>query len=320
MQNITEWIEKTTKLPPELQLRLFTSIAVVLILWMLRTLIVGIVWRKTEDVRIRYRWQKTSSAIAFFIAALVIGRIWLEGVQSLATFFGLLSAGLAIALKDLVTGVAGWIFIAWKRPLSVGDRIQIGQYAGDVVDIGVFKFTLMEIGNWVDADQSTGRILHIPNGMVLNEVVSNYTTGFQYIWNEISVMITFESNWERAKAILHRIAAKHAKDVSDTAQKRLKEASRRFMIFYNILTPTVYTSIKQNGVALTIRYLCEPRHRRGSSQAIWEDILREFAACDDVAFAYPTQRFYDNRLEGKQGTTPRVVEVDAAAVPAAGDD
>ncbi|MBI1923036.1 mechanosensitive ion channel [Candidatus Poribacteria bacterium] len=304
MENLTEWIHKTTKLSPAIQAKLFTSIVIILIIWLLRWLVLTIVWQRTEDIRVRYRWRKTSNAVAVGLGAFLVGREWFQGFQSIATFLGLLSAGLAIALKDLVTGVAGWFFIVWRRPFSLGDRVQIGVHTGDVIDIGIFKFTLLEVGNWVDEDQSTGRILHIPNGMALTEVIANYSRGFQYIWNELPILITFESNWEKAKGILHSIVAEHAEHLSQEAEKNLKEASRKFMIFYAVLTPTVYTAVKDSGVLLTIRYLCEPRHRRDSAEAIWEDILREFARCDDIDFAYPTQRFYNNRFEGKSGTKP----------------
>ena len=203
------------------------------------------------------------------------------------------------------------VFIIWRRPFNVGDRIQIGQHAGDVIDVRIFKFTLMEIGNWVDADQSTGRVLHIPNGLVLSEIVSNYSRGFQYIWNELPVLVTFESNWKKAKTILQEIVTKHAQHSSEVAQKHIQEASRRFMIFYSVLTPTVYTSVAESGVLLTIRYLCEPRTRRGTSETIWEDVLHQFAAHKDIDFAYPTRRFYDNLREGELGTRPSTVAADS---------
>ena len=244
----------------------------------------------------------------------LVGRVWFEGIQSLATFLGLFAAGLTIVLKDVVTAIAGWFFIIWRRPFNVGDRIQIGQHAGDVIDVRIFKFTLMEIGNWVDADQSTGRVLHIPNGLVLSEIVSNYSRGFQYIWNELPVLVTFESNWKKAKTILQEIVTKHAQHSSEVAQKHIQEASRRFMIFYSVLTPTVYTSytsVAESGVLLTIRYLCEPRTRRGTSETIWEDVLHQFAAHKDIDFAYPTRRFYDNLREGELGTRPSTVAADS---------
>ena len=271
----------------------------------------SIVLRRTEDVRLGYRWRKTSKSIAVVLGLVLVGRVWFEGIQSLATFLGLVAAGLTIALKDLVTAIAGWLFIIWRRPFNVGDRIQIGQNAGDVIDVSIFKFTLMEIGNWVDADQSTGRVLHIPNGLVLSDVVSNYSRGFQYIWNELPVLVTFESDWKKAKTILQEIATKHAQHSSEVAQKRIQEASRRFMIFYSVLTPTVYTSVAESGVLLTIRYLCEPRTRRGTAETIWEDILHQFAAHKDINFAYQTRRFYDNLRESGLGTRPSTVVADS---------
>jgi small-conductance mechanosensitive channel len=302
MGNLAELIQKTTDLNPELQTKLMTSVVIVLLLWLIRTLIIRIIWRRTEDVRVRYIWRKTLTYIMVGLSIILVSRVWFKGIQSVATFLGLVSAGVAIALKDMITNIAGWVFILARRPFTLGDRVQIGEDAGDVIDISVFQFTLLETGNWVDADQSTGRIIHIPNGKVFNETLANYSKGFQYIWNEIPVLVTFESNWEKAKSILQHIAYTHAEHLSKSAEKRIKEASKKFMIFYTVLTPTVYTSVKECGVLLTIRYLCEPRSRRGSEQDILEDILKEFAKNTDIDFAYPTQRFFNNKLEGKTGT------------------
>jgi small-conductance mechanosensitive channel len=121
--------------------------------------------------------------------------IWVEELLSLSTFLGLVSAGLAIALREPLINLMGWAFIVWRRPFEMGDRIEIGGQAGDVIDMRVFQFTLLEIGNWVDADQSTGRAIHVPNGKVFSESLANYSKGLAYIWNEIPVRVTFESDW-----------------------------------------------------------------------------------------------------------------------------
>jgi small-conductance mechanosensitive channel len=299
LSKLTEWFHKSAGLSPEIQRKLFTSIVIILILWFVHRLILRIVLPRIKELSNRYRWKKTSSYIAAAVGIAIIVRVWFEGIESLATFLGLLSAGVAIALKDMLANLAGWAFILWRRPFEVGDRIQIGNDAGDVIDLRIFQFTLMEIGNWVDADQSTGRIIHIPNGKIFTEALANYHKGFQYIWNEIPVLITFESNWKKAKEILKLIGTEHAEHLSKAAEQRIIEASRKFMIFYSTLTPSVYTSVKDSGVLLTIRYLCEPRRRRDSQQEIWEDILKKFAECDDIDFAYPTQRFFNNFVEGK---------------------
>jgi small-conductance mechanosensitive channel len=310
MKNLMEWIQETIGLSPEVQTKIFASLVITLVLWILYSLITKIVWQRTENVRTRYAWRKTLGYVLIILGVFLIGRLLFSGFQSIATYLGLLSAGIAIALKDIVSNFAGWFFIISRRPFSVGDRIQIGNYAGDVIDTRIFQFTLMEIGNWVNADQSTGRIIHIPNGMVLSEALANYSKGFQYIWNEIPVLITFESNWQKAKKILQKIADKDAEQLSKAAEKRVKEASKKFMILYSRLTPIVYTSVQNNGVLLTIRYLCEPQRRRDSEQAIWEDVLKEFTQRADIDFAYPTQRFYDHRLEGERRAKDIVRERD----------
>ena len=283
------------------QYKLIVSVAVVIILLLLRRITLYFISRKIKDATTHYRWRKTATYVSFFIGTIIIGRTWIVGFSSLSTFLGLASAGITIALKDPIVDIAGWGFILWRRPLEMGDRIQVGDHKGDVIDIRVFQFSILEVGNWVDADQSTGRIINIPNGKVFTETMVNYTTGFEYIWNEMPVLLTFESDWEKAKKLLTKIAEKRAANASEEISKKIRQAQKKFMIQYSTLTPSVYTSVKDSGVLLTIRYMTGARSRRETEQIIWEDILREFAKQDDIDYAYPTQRRYDNITEGKAG-------------------
>jgi small-conductance mechanosensitive channel len=271
---------------------LILSVVVIAAAVLVRRLVLRVVDRRIDDARARYRWSKVSSYVAFGTVAVFVIAIWLEAGTQLGTFLGLVGAGLAIALKDPVSDLAGWIFILWRRPFDLGDRVQVGEHAGDVVDIRVFQFTILEIGNWVAADQSTGRIIHVPNARVFTEPLANYTAQFDFLWTEIPVLVTFESDWKRAKALLEEVAAKHASGVSEEAERALRKASRKFFIFYQKLTPVVYTSVQDSGVLLTIRYLCKPRQRRGTAQAIWEAVLDALAAEPNVELAYPTYRAY----------------------------
>jgi len=302
MEQISLWIERNIGIGAGVQQKLLVSLVIVLILVVInRFLQKGVIYR-IEDTSLRYQWQKISGYISTGLALILIGAVWLEGIGSIVTYLGLLSAGLAVALKDPITDIIGWMFILWRKPFEVGDRIQLGDFAGDVIDQRVFQFTLMEIGNWVHADQSTGRILHIPNGMIFSQVLANYTKGSDYIWNEIPVLLTFESNWEKAKAILNEIGKEHSRDLVIRAEESFRQAANRYLLRYDKLTSIVYTSVEDSGVLLTLRYLCEPRDRRGSAEQIWERILHAFAPHRDIDFAYPTSRYYDNRLEGKQAS------------------
>ena len=304
MHTLIHWLEQNLGISHALQTKILESLVVVLALSILHFVLVRVIVPRIHDIYVRYRIRKTAGYILVLIGILVVGRVWIRGFQAMVTYLGLLSAGVAIALRDPLVNLAAWVFIIWRRPFEVGDRIQLGNNAGDVIDIRIFQFTLMEIGNWVGADQSTGRIIHMPNGKVFSEPLANYSKGFHYIWNEIAVLVTFESNWRKAKEILAGIGSKHAEELSASAEERVRRAARKFMIFYTKLTPTVYTSVKESGILLTIRYLCEPRRRRGTEEAIWEDILTEFAQHDDIDFAYPTRRYYDNLVEGKQAAGP----------------
>ncbi|MGB1243769.1 MAG: hypothetical protein ACPG49_14685, partial [Chitinophagales bacterium] len=135
---------------------------------------------------------------------------------------------------------------------------------------------------------------------VFYDSVANYNKGFTYIWNEIPVLLTFESDWKKAKQILQIIVNEETRNTSEQAQFKLRKAAEKYMIMYTKLTPIVYTEVKDSGIMLTIRYLTNPRSRRGSNQLLWESILTEFAKHDDIDFAYPTLRYFDNRTEGKK--------------------
>jgi len=294
-----EWLQTRLGISPELQLRLFATLATIVGLWLMHRIALGLVYRRVRDPWGRYRWRKGLTYVLVAAGVVIVGRMWFVGVQALATFLGLLSAGLAIALKDPVADLAGWAFIIWRRPFEVGDRIQIGPHAGDVIDLGLFQFTLNEIGAWVQADQSTGRIIHVPNGKIFTDPVANYNKGFKYIWNEVPVLVTFESDWRKAKHILTTIAAKHAEHLTAQAEQDLLAASQQYLINYRKLTPIVYTKVVDSGVQLTLRYLIEPRKRRGTEHAIWEEILTEFAKCPDIDLAYHTVRGFKYTEEGK---------------------
>ncbi|MBU2444459.1 MAG: mechanosensitive ion channel family protein [Bacteroidetes bacterium] len=302
---MTELIEKYLGMSTELQNQLLISVFIIFVMWLILRLTLKFVINKIDVLPVRYQWKKFTTYIAVALSIVFLSQVWLGAFGSLGTFLGLLSAGLAIALKDLLINMVGWAFILIRKPFKVGDRVEIGSVSGDVVDIRIFQFSLMEIGNWVDADQSTGRIIHVPNGIVFIQPQANYTEGFAYIWHEVPVLITFESNWKKAKAILNEILDKHALHLSPDAEKQVKEASKRFLIYYKVLTPIVYTEVKDSGVLLTMRFMCDPRRRRVTQEIIWEAVLDEFTKCDDIDFAYPTQRFYDNRGEGKSGTKPQ---------------
>ncbi|MGH7537688.1 MAG: mechanosensitive ion channel family protein, partial [Gemmatimonadales bacterium] len=129
------WLQEYAALSPAVQDRLLATLVLIGGLWLAHRLALGLLHRRVQDPWIRYKWRKTITYIALLVGLVLVGRVWIVRAGALATFLGLATAGLAIALKDLVANLAGWVFIMWRRPFDVGDRVQIGPHAGDVIDI-----------------------------------------------------------------------------------------------------------------------------------------------------------------------------------------
>jgi small-conductance mechanosensitive channel len=256
-----------------------------------RTLVLRAVRSRVEGGGGYFRTKKVVGYVATVVGIFGLVRIWFGGGGGVTTYLGILSAGIAIALANVLENLAGWLFIVTRRPFRVGDRVEIQGRAGDVVDIRGFRFSMLEIGNWVNADQSTGRLIHVPNGKVFTEQVANFTEGFPYIWDEIGVLVTFESDWRAAERIVSAALTDHAPDTdAPEVVDSIREAGHQYLIRYRHLTPTTYVTVGPSGVLITGRYLVGVRSRRSVSDALWRSILDSIVAEAAVEFAYQTTR------------------------------
>lgn len=296
---IADWLAGATGLQPGTVTRVLVT-TMVLVAWLLVIRVTRrILARTVEDTASRFHMSRVAGYVVGSIGLVLLARLWFQGMTGLATYFGLLSAGLAIALQDPLTSLAGWLFILIRRPFRVGDRIEVGGQRGDVVDIRPFRFVMLEIGNWVNADQSTGRILHVPNATIFKHAIANYDEAFGFIWNELDVTLTFESDWKKAKKALEQVVTANSEQLDGEVRRRIAAAAQSMHLVFTHLTPVVWTTVVDNGIRLTMRYLCRPRERRSSSSKIWESVLETFDGMNDVELAYPTTRRFDNATEGK---------------------
>ncbi len=252
--------------------------------------LVKVINRQIDDLRTRHLIRKH---VIYFLNLLIIFLIifiWLQHLGSITIFISAVGAGVALALQEVILCMAGWLVIMMRRPFEVGDRIEFGEVKGDVIDIQILQTTMLEIGNWVGADQSTGRIVKVPNSAVFKKPNFNYSRGFEFIWNELRVLVTFESDWKKAEEIMLRRATERAVGMEEIVKRKIKRMSRRYMIYYGKLTPIVYIKILDSGVELTLRYLTEARKRRSTEDELARWILEEVARSEEVNFAYPTYR------------------------------
>jgi small-conductance mechanosensitive channel len=285
------WIETTLGISADVAYRMAATIGTLIVLTIARWIAARWISRKMTDPDLVFRARKASTYLATAVFVVVVTWVWLPFFGDLGTFLGLLSAGLAIALADVFLDLAGWLFIVFRRPFKVGDRIEINGTAGDVIDLRAFRFTVLEIRNWVDADQSTGRVVHVPNGTLFKHPTANFTEGFFHIWHEIPVLVTFESDWKRAEQLIRLAIAPHApgEDVL-RRQQQVASSTRDYLISYKELKPVVYVNTKDSGILLTLRLLVEARSRRGIDDAFWRTLLTSIADEPNVNLAYQTSR------------------------------
>jgi small-conductance mechanosensitive channel len=235
----------------------------------------------TVSIRIANKRDKRSSeahfaikytAICFFGIALVF--IWLEGIGPILTALTIVAAALTIVSKELILNFLGSFVIFWRELFAIGDRVQVGDHSGDVIDKGLLYFTLLEVGSAKSTGHSTGRLVKIPNALALTLPVINATRGAGYVWHEIKLSITRTSDWENAKSLLLSAVDRYYKQ-EKVDLERIKKVFEKKRVFFNKLTPRTYLDVTTNGIGVTVRYLCKSRMTRESQDFIVSTLLQE---------------------------------------------
>lgn len=244
--------------------------------------------RRIQDPREKYAVRKTISVITSILAFGAILAIWLQDTTTLVVAYGILSAGVAIALQDVLKNVAGGITIITTAPFKAGDRIQVESNKGDVLDITLFYTTLMEITEWIDGDQYSGRIIQMPNSFILNTTVKNYTKDFSFIWDEIRLMLTYDSNWKKAKEIAIKITHEIANPFEISAKNELSKMGGKYFIHPSDVEEKIYTTITDNWIDMRLRYVVDPRQRRFIKNSLNESMLEAFTKEKDIKIASAT--------------------------------
>jgi small-conductance mechanosensitive channel len=244
---------------------------------------------KVKDGQERYRRHQYLNTAIVVMGAIAICILWGRLIGNKSTFFGILGAGLAIALREPLLSIAGRIAIFSGHMYSVGDRIEINKISGDVIDVGFFYTRMMEIGNWISADQSTGRIVQFSNSQIFGTPVYNYTQNFSYIWDEVPLPITYDSNIDEARRIMLRAGEEYTEEFLHKAQDELEEMRHSFLVPKVELKPQVFVSFDSNYVTLTMRYIVVPKQRRGAKSFLFERMLKKISDRNDIHYGSTTQ-------------------------------
>ncbi|MBX7059954.1 MAG: mechanosensitive ion channel [Leptospirales bacterium] len=222
-------------------------------------------------------WRNTSFYVALLLSFAMLIPAWLSSLEGLLTIIGLFGAGVLIVLKEVILNGAGWFYILVRRPFNVGHRVAIGNYIGDVLDIRLLGFTMIEVLPRESGGQSTGRVVHVPNALLFSTPLSNASKEFSFNWNEINAPLTLDSDWQRAAQILQRVAEESIEQVSQE-DRRIRSSEEEYAIHYNALSPSVFVDYHDGAIRLSLRHLTEPRKTRLIVDRIWREFLLRLAS------------------------------------------
>ena len=239
-----------------------TFIALAIIFLSLNIFTVELVARRIKDPKAKYSFRKAISIISIVLMILSLAIVWIEDSTALVLSYGLIGAGVAIALQDILRNIAGGLTIFVTGVYRVGDRVEIGERTGDVIDIGIMYTTLMEIRQWVEGDQATGRLISITNGTIITGSVTNFTRDHRYIWDELMIPITYQSNWRKASSLLKDILVSQTEEFYEGAQRDIERIGEKYYLPSQDVLPNVYVVPTDNWLSMHLRYTVPVRERR----------------------------------------------------------
>ncbi len=233
-----------------------------------------------EEPAARYRARKLVTLGAYMLMLLVLSLVFRTRLAGLTIFFGAAGAGITIALREVILSVAGWLTITFGGLYSAGDRIQIAGVRGDVIDVSILRTTVMEIGEWVEADLYTGRTVRVSNSFVFQQPVFNYSGDFPFLWDEVRVPIKYGCDRALVREILTRVTNEVVADYTIEAKEDWRHMLRRFRVEPVTVEPVVTLIANDNWLEFTARYVVSYKRRRLTKDAIYTQILDEFDKTD----------------------------------------
>lgn len=252
----------------------------------------------------RYRLRKFTNFLSYLVIILILTIVFSDRLGHLTVAMGVAGAGIAFALQEVIASFAGWFAINFAGFYKPGDRVQLGGIKGDVIDVSFLRTTLMEIGEWVQSDLYSGRVVRVANSFVFKEPVFNYSGEFPFLWDEIAVPVKYGGDHRLARQILERVAGETVGEFTEKSAQAWQNFSREFLLEDAAVEPLVFLTATDNWMEFTLRYVVNFKRRRAIKDRLFTKILDEFEKTGGkVRFASTTLHLvetpvFDVRLHG----------------------
>lgn len=267
MDAIIEFINKNST-------SVLTTVSIIVVLYLLKLLISGIAERRIKVIRKRYLFRQTVSYVAYILMFFAVLIIWFEWLSNFLTFLSLVTGAIIIASKEIIQNMFANVVIITRELFQVGDRIQIGDSQGDVIETGPFYVTLAEITNAEKGEEPTGRILKIPNNFLFSKTLANYSKNISVIWNEIHLHVGIDSDIVVLKSIVTKILKKYSFEFDEKSKQKIMDQHGE--LIFTRTEPALYIFPDEKKLKLTLRYPCKFFKRKETENLIITDILIAF--------------------------------------------
>lgn len=234
------------------------------------------IFRYVHDVRRRYQFLLLRRILLWFVIAITAAFALASEVRSIATFAGLITAGVAVALQNVILAIAGYFFLIGKYGVRVGDRVQISGVSGDVVDIGLLRLHLMEVGGAGSDRHPTGRVVVFSNAVVFQPTASFFKQipGTSFVWHEVSLILAPESDYHLAEKRIVGAIEKVYGEYKNRIEQQHHTMERVLNVTVPVPRPRSRLQLTQNGLEVVIRYPVEMDNAAEIDDQITRELLR----------------------------------------------
>lgn len=284
----------------------------ILLIYGIRRLIRRTLTERVDDKTTRYRTRKLVEFSSYVVIAMFIATVFSDKLGGFTVAFGVAGAGIAFALQEVIASVAGWIVITFGSFYKIGDRVMLGGIKGDVIDIGVLRTTVFQIGDWVNGDLYNGRVVRLANSFVFKEPVFNYSADFPFLWDELTVPVRHGSDRAQTQRLLEEVAEEVTGEYARTVQKTWDAMTRNYVIENARVEPFVTMTMDENWLTYTVRYVTEFKRRRVTKDSLYRKILDRIdasggavgiaSAAQEITLMRPSTVAVD--LEQRAGRSP----------------
>lgn len=257
---------------------IFRTIMLLVTLKFLNKIITLIFSKKVKTSRNIFLFHQRLTIFLNIVAFILIFVIWYPYLKNIITIISFISAGITIAIREVILNLFAGIYINTTKPFKLEDRIEIDGIKGDVVVIKALSFKILEVGDRINGEQSSGLIINIPNSFIFSKSLKNYNTAFKYIWDEIVVNLNLDCDLEKNKKEILNIVNSNEiiSKIPKKMNKAIEDASVDYRLYYNHLSPIIYSKIVDKHIELNVRFLVHPKKARIIEDDIWNKIIKKY--------------------------------------------